>query len=75
MLLAHPQFHSVVAERDGRVAGRQAQSNPMISDRTVEIPTGKASLIRASYEAGMKPYSIARSLRVSLSTVNKVWGL
>jgi hypothetical protein len=36
------------------------------------IPAGRASLIKASYQAGMKPAAIARSLRVSLSIVNKV---
>jgi len=36
------------------------------------IPAGRVSLIKASYQAGMKPAAIARSLRVSLSIVNKV---
>ena len=36
------------------------------------IPAGRVSLIKASYQAGMKPVAIARSLRVSLSIVNKV---
>ena len=38
------------------------------------IPAGRASLIKASYHAGMKPVAIARTLRVSLSVVNKVLG-
>ena len=41
-------------------------------DSGTAIPAGRASLIKASYQAGMKPVAIARSLRVSLSIVNKV---
>jgi hypothetical protein len=36
------------------------------------IPAGRVSLIKASYHAGMKPVAIARTLRLSLSIVNKV---
>ena len=39
-----------------------------------EVPTGKANLIRASYQAGMKPVAIARSLRISRSLVDRVLG-
>lgn len=38
------------------------------------LPTGKASLIRASYRAGMKPLAIARTLRISRAAVNQVLG-
>jgi hypothetical protein len=41
-------------------------------DSGTAIPAGRASLIKASYQAGMKPVAIARSLRVSLSIVNRV---
>ena len=41
-------------------------------DSGTAIPAGRASLIKASYRAGMKPAAIARTLRVSLSVVNKV---
>jgi hypothetical protein len=41
-------------------------------DSGTAIPAGRASLIKASYQAGMKPVAIARSLGVSLSIVNKV---
>ena len=41
-------------------------------DSGIAIPAGRASLIKASYRAGMKPAAIARTLRVSLSVVNKV---
>lgn len=39
-----------------------------------DVPTGKANLIRASYQAGMKPVAIARSLRISRSVVDRVLG-
>ena len=39
-----------------------------------DVPTGKANLIRASYQAGMKPLAIARSLRISRSLVDLVLG-
>ena len=39
-----------------------------------DVPTGKANLIRASYQAGMKPVAIARSLRISRSLVERVLG-
>jgi hypothetical protein len=38
------------------------------------VPTGKANLIRASHKAGMKPAAIARSLRISQRSVNRVLG-
>jgi hypothetical protein len=41
-------------------------------DSGTAIPAGRVSLIKASYRAGMKPVAIARTLRVSLSLVNKV---
>jgi hypothetical protein len=37
-----------------------------------EIPEGKASLIRASFRAGMKPAAIARTFRISRTLVNRV---
>jgi hypothetical protein len=37
-----------------------------------EIPVGKASLIHASFKAGLKPAAIARSLRISQSVVRDV---
>lgn len=39
-----------------------------------DVPTGKANLIIASYQAGMKPVAIARSLRISRSLVDLVLG-
>jgi hypothetical protein len=43
-------------------------------DSGTAIPAGRVSLIKASYHAGMKPVAIARTLRVSLSVVNRVLG-
>src|SRR4030088_2287958 len=37
-----------------------------------EIPEGKANLIRASFKAGVKPAAIARTFRISQSSVNRV---
>ena len=39
---------------------------------SADVPTGKANLIMASYQAGMKPVAIARSLRISRSLVDRV---
>jgi len=36
------------------------------------LPMGKASLIRASFESGMKPQAIAHTLRISVALVNEV---
>src|SRR5215813_10815891 len=38
------------------------------------IPSGRANLIKASYQAGMKPVAIARTIRLSPSVVNTVLG-
>jgi hypothetical protein len=40
--------------------------------RASSLPVGKASLIRASFESGMKPQAIARTLRISVAQVNEV---
>jgi transposase-like protein len=37
-----------------------------------EIPEGKANLVRASFEAGLKPPTIARTFGVSVSQVNRI---
>jgi hypothetical protein len=41
-------------------------------DYGAAIPAGRVNLIKASYHAGMKSVAIARTLRLSLSMVNKV---
>jgi hypothetical protein len=41
-------------------------------DALGSLPTGKANLIRASHQAGMKPAVIARSFRLSQAIVDRV---
>ena len=61
--------------------GKPAALSPSPDHRSVEnkkerepreIPVGKASLILASFKAGLKPAAIARSLRISQSLVRDV---
>ena len=49
-------------------------SVPPRDERTniAEIPEGKANLIRASFGAGLKPATIARTFGVPISLVNRV---
>ena len=42
------------------------------SSTVEELPEGKANLIRASFNAGLKPATIARTFHVSQSLVNRV---
>jgi len=51
-----------------------AQAVPPAKTEAADVPTGKANLIRASYQAGMKPVAIARTLRISQGLVNRVLG-
>ena len=44
-------------------------------DEGREVPEGKANLIRASFRAGMKPATIAKTVGVSQSSVNRVLGV
>lgn len=63
----------------GRVPGAPAAAlspskAPQAAAKTgrSQLPMGKASLIKASFQAGVKPQAIARTLRVSLAQVNEV---
>ena len=47
-------------------------SSSVEAAQVLEIPEGKANLIRASFEAGLKPPTIARTFGVSLSLVNRI---
>jgi len=40
--------------------------------RIAEIPEGKANFVRASFEAGLKAPTIARTFGVSVSVVNRI---
>ena len=50
---------------------RQSKSSGVSAD----LPAGKATLIKASHSAGMKPAAIARMFRLSQSVVNRVLDL
>ena len=47
-------------------------SSPIEATQVVEIPEGRANLIRASFNAGLKPATIARTFGVSVSLVNRI---
>ena len=49
-------------------AGGRAKKHPL------PVPPGQARLIRAAYEAGVKPAAIARQLRLSRAQVESVIG-
>ena len=51
---------------------RPAGATPAVEQGRSSLPLGKASLIRASAQSGMKPQAIARSLRIPLAEVNRV---
>lgn len=55
-----------VRHAKGRSAGAAAKQDGSA------LPAGKASLIRASAQSGMKPQAIARRLRLPLAEVNRV---
>ena len=46
--------------------------SPTERAEVAEVPEGKANLIRASFEAGMKAPTIARTFGVSVSVVNRI---
>ena len=52
-----------------------SRSAPRRHEEVAEIPEGKANLIRASFGAGMKPSTIARTLGVPLSVVKRITSL
>jgi len=71
----------VVAELKRRRAQKRIEAVEEIpsiqafSAATIEpadVPTGQANRIRASYQAGMKPLTIARSLRISKTSVDRI---
>jgi hypothetical protein len=64
--LSLPQTKPAAAAPDQRSVENKKEREPR------EIPVGKASLIHASFRAGLKPAAIARSLRMSQSLVRDV---
>ena len=59
-------------------SGKAPQSAPAAgaraNKRPLPVPPGQARLIRAAYEAGVKPAAIARQLRLSRAQVESVIG-
>jgi hypothetical protein len=51
---------------------RRGGAMPAVEQEHSALPLGKASLIRASAQSGMKRQAIARSLRIPLAEVNRV---
>jgi DNA invertase Pin-like site-specific DNA recombinase len=47
-------------------------SSAVRAAKMAEIPEGRANLVRASFEAGLKPPTIARTFGVSVSQVNRI---
>ena len=54
--------------QSAQAAGGRANKRPL------PVPPGQARLIRAAYEAGVKPAAIARQLRLSRAQVDSVIG-
>lgn len=82
-------FEAVAAEidrrqrtgfQDKRVGAEPPNTSPRSAAARHEargaeaIPEAKENLIRASFRAGMKPASIARTLRIPQAVVNRVLG-
>ena len=67
----------IKAELPAAKAAQVERTRPLGAMPAVErggstLPLGKASLVRASAQSGMKPQAIARSLRIPLAEVNRV---
>jgi len=65
---------SVAAPQTGPATKSQARQSKS-SVASVDLPAGKANLIKASHSAGMKPPAIARMFRLPQSVVNRVLDL
>jgi DNA invertase Pin-like site-specific DNA recombinase len=63
--------NSKKGQADATAASRGAPIREK-SSATQEIPEGKANLIRASFKAGLKPATIARTFHVSQALVHRV---
>ena len=60
-------------ERRSQEAGSSKLDSPAaLPNAAVQIPEGKANLIRASFKAGVAPAAIARTLGLSLALVRRV---
>ena len=47
-------------------------SSPVDAAKIAEIPEGKANLVRASLDAGLKPPTIARTFGISIAAGNRI---
>src|SRR5690242_10431572 len=85
--LDHAQLQQLQAAVDAEVNRRQRGvrsdeglaprasrlvASPVTTTKVAKIPEGRANLIRASFDAGLKPATIARTFGVSLSLVNRI---
>jgi hypothetical protein len=68
------QLHEIApaAPSESSSQGQSAAGRNKRASGFDEIPEGKANLIRASFKAGVKPAAIARTFRISQSSVNRV---
>ena len=62
------------ASRSGKALGPGAAAGGKAKKRTGPVPPGQAKVIRAAFEAGVKPASIARQFRLSRAQVEQVVG-
>ena len=70
-------LRTVTAEaKRRRMLPNEKQKKPVSKKKpkavTVQVPQGKANLIRAAIKAGVKPGALARQLGVSLSVVQHI---
>ena len=65
------QFDSRTQRASAPSASRPV-SKSIEAAKIAEIPEGKANLIRASFDAGLKAPTIARTFGVSVSVVNRI---
>ena len=62
------------APRAGKAPGPGAAAGGKAKKRTSPVPPGQAKVIRAAFEAGVKPATIARQFRLSRVQVEQVLG-
>lgn len=62
------------ASRGGNAAGPRVAAGGKAKKRMSPVPPGLAKVIRAAFEAGVKPATIARQFRLSRAQVEQVLG-
>ena len=58
----------------GKASGRALPAGARTKERAAPISPGQAKIIRAAFEAGVKPATIARQFRVSRAQVTQIVG-